>query len=489
MDDKEQEINELLVEDLKTGKCVLFLGPELLVNKEGKYYKTYFKQLADENKETISQYFPKENLFAFQGNLGVKYRMLAKKVTRFYEEAGDEAILNLISQLPFSLIINVSPDTSLNKVFTKNNYPFRSAYFPDPKASGIEAPTKENPVIYNIFGSIEDEQSIIMSHKKLFETIIELMQKDSIPINIRDFLKTANSFIFLGLKFETWYYQLLLSILGFNNESITTTRVGVPREADLDTVSVMNSCFQIDFSNLNPNNIIEQLYNSIKKDSPQALKQQQKPVIKGSAYFSYAWRDMPATAGNKDADTSTAAQTYDREEIVDKIYKQLTEKYDVTIYRDKNVLTLQDSIQSFMNRIGQGKVVIIVVSDKYLKSEYCMYEAWEIYKNDRFKDRAFLVVQPDVNLSDGANNYLEYWRDKKNDLENEIKEKFSNDSIAADKLIAKNKTLMYIYLFIGTFIEILRDTLYSKILQSDQQANEATVNLLVSEIAKKLNEE
>jgi len=488
MDDKEQEINELLVEDLKAGKCVLFLGPELLVNKEGKYYKTYFKQLADENRETISQYFPKENLFAFQGNLGLKYRMLAKKVTRFYEDAGDDAILNLISQLPFSLIINVSPDTALNKVFAKNNYPFRSAYFPDPKASGIEAPSKENPVIYNIFGSIEDEQSIIMSHKKLFETIIELMQKDSIPINIRDFMKTASSFIFLGLKFETWYYQLLLSILGFNNESITTTRVGVPREVDVDTVSVMNSCFQIDFSNLNPNNKIEELYNSIKKDSPKNLKQPQKPVIKGSAYFSYAWRDIP-DADKRDTNTVAAPANYDREEVVDKIYNQLTEKYDVTIYRDKNVLTLQDSIQSFMNRIGQGKVVIIVVSDKYLKSEYCMYEAWEIYKNDRFKERAFLVVQPDVNLNGGANNYLEYWRDKKNDLENEIKEKFSNDSTAADKLIAKNRTLMYIYLFIGAFIEILQDTLYPKILQSDPQANEATVNLLVSEIAKKLNEE
>lgn len=484
MDSKENEINELLIKDITKGKCVLFLGPELLVNQEGKYYKTYFKQLAENNSNIISTYFSKENLFAFQGNnSAINQRMVAMKVTKFYEEAGDESILNLISQLPFPLIINVSPDTALNKLYTKNNYTYRPAYFPDPKSSRIEEPTIASPIIYNIFGSIEEEQSIIMTHKKLFETIIELMQKDSIPISIRDFMKTANSFIFLGMKFETWYYQLLLSILGFNNESVTI-KVGAPQEADADTVSVMNSCFQIDFSSLNPFSIIENLYKTIKKNNPALLKQPQKPEIAGSAYISYAWRDaVSSTAG-----TAASSDVVDREDIVDSIYNELTKNYGVTIFRDKNELTLQDSIQSFMNRIGQGKVVIIVVSDKYLKSEYCMYEAWEIYKNDRFKDRAFLVVLPDVNLGDTA-QYITYWKNKQSDLAAEIKDKFGNDYLAADQLMMKNKTMFYIYLFIGTFIDILKDTIYSKILKDGEQANETTVKVLVDEIVAKLKEE
>ena len=221
MEVNNQAIFELLVKNIKKGKCVLFLGPELLVNQEGKYYKSYFKQLADENKDSISKYFSKENLFAFQGkNSALNQLMIVSKVTEFYENAGDEAILNLISQLPFPLIINVSPDTALNKLFSKNNYHFRPVYFPDPKSNLIGEPTIESPIIYNIFGTIEEEQSIIMTHKKLFETIIELMQKDSIPNSIRNFMKSANSFIFLGMKFETWYYQLLLSILGFDSETI-----------------------------------------------------------------------------------------------------------------------------------------------------------------------------------------------------------------------------------------------------------------------------
>jgi hypothetical protein len=487
MDSKEAAINELLIKDIKKGKSVLFLGPELLVNQEGKYYKTYFKQLADDNKQMISKYFSKENLFAFQGSKSaIDQRMVAIKVTKFYEEAGDESILNLISQLPFPLIINVSPDTALNKLFTKNNYNYRAAYFPDPRSSNIDQPTIASPIIYNIFGSIEEEQSIIMTHTKLFETIIELMQKDSIPVNIRDFMKTANSFIFLGMKFETWYYQLLLSILGFNNAS-ATIKVGAPQEADMDTVSVMDSCFKIDFSSLNPFSIIENLYKTIKKDNPAILKQPQKPEIAGSAYISYAWRDA-VNADTSNATVATTSNVADREDIVDNIYNELTTNYGVSIFRDKNVLTLQDSIQSFMNRIGQGKVVIIVVSHKYLRSEYCMYEAWEIYKNDRFKDRAFVVVLPDVNLGN-QEQYINYWRNRQADLANEIKEKFGNDYLAADKLMAKNKTLFYIYLFIGTFIEILRDTINSRLLKDDQQANDATLKKLVNKIVAKLKEE
>jgi hypothetical protein len=43
-------------------------------------------------------------------------------------------------------------------------------------------------------------------------------------------------------------------------------------------------------------------------------------------------------------------------------------------------------IKDFMRQIGRGKCAIAVISDKYLKSENCMFELVEIAKNGDFYD-------------------------------------------------------------------------------------------------------
>ena len=475
-------LNEDIIDDIIKGKCVLFLGPELLIDKDGNYYKTFFKQLAESNKGVILKYFTKDNLFSLVRNDGSDFRSVARKVTNFYTEAGDQIILNLISQLPFPLIINVSPDVALNQIFKNNKYEFRSAYFPSPRFSNLDEPSMSSPVIYNIFGSIEDNQSIIVTHKDLFQTIKSLMQKDSIPLNINNFLKEANSFIFLGLKFETWYYQLLLSILDIDKYD-KSLRIGAEDDTDQDAVSVMNSFFQIEFSKQNPLSIVQNMYDEVKRLSPTSLRQSITQKSPGVTYISYAWNDPVVTDGS-----SQAVTVLPREEIVDKIYNKLTIDNKVNVFRDRNVLTIQDSITSFMNRIGKGKAVIIVVSEKYLKSEYCMYEAWEIYKNNNFLDRAFLVVLPDVDLTK-IDDYITYWMNKKNDLGANIKEKFENDSVAVESLIARNKTIFYIYLFINDFLKILQDTIHFHISKDDPEANDKNLTQFVNRIMEKLNEE
>lgn len=113
MDDNIQTI----VTDIIKGKCVLFLGPELLVNKDGSYYKAFFKQIARDSNN-VYKYFSRDNLFSVSGDLpAIKKRRLIDIIADFYAEAGDEIVLNLIAQIPFSLIINVAPDTGINIQF------------------------------------------------------------------------------------------------------------------------------------------------------------------------------------------------------------------------------------------------------------------------------------------------------------------------------------------------------------------------------------
>jgi internalin A len=78
-----------------------------------------------------------------------------------------------------------------------------------------------------------------------------------------------------------------------------------------------------------------------------------------------------------------------RELIVDQ-FCAAVEKRGINILRDKNVLGLGERISKFMQRIGRGKRVFVVLSNKYLKSHFCMYELHELWKYRRQDDEDFL---------------------------------------------------------------------------------------------------
>src|SRR5215213_5077553 len=87
----------------------------------------------------------------------------------------------------------------------------------------------------------------------------------------------------------------------------------------------------------------------------------------------------------------------EREQVVNQI-DQALQAQGLKIIRDKRDLGFKGSIREFMERIGQGNCVIVVVSDKYLRSENCMYELVEIAENKQFQDRIFPVVLGDANI-------------------------------------------------------------------------------------------
>ncbi|HEY9651409.1 MAG TPA: COR domain-containing protein, partial [Coleofasciculaceae cyanobacterium] len=104
------------------------------------------------------------------------------------------------------------------------------------------------------------------------------------------------------------------------------------------------------------------------------------------------------------------------EEFVNNLDKTLQEK-GIKIIRDKRDLGYKGLIKAFMERIGRGKCVITVISDKYLKSPNCMFELVQVFKNGEFNDRIFPIVLADAQIYKPVARlkYIQHW-------ENEIKE-------------------------------------------------------------------
>lgn len=110
------------------------------------------------------------------------------------------------------------------------------------------------------------------------------------------------------------------------------------------------------------------------------------------------------------------------EEIVNQIDKVLQGR-GIKIARDKRDLGYKGSIKEFMERIGQGNCVIVVVSNKYIRSPNCMFELVEIAENKQFHDRIFPIVLADADIYDPVKRlgYVKYWEDKRNELASAIK--------------------------------------------------------------------
>lgn len=121
-------------------------------------------------------------------------------------------------------------------------------------------------------------------------------------------------------------------------------------------------------------------------------------------FVSYAWKGESETLVNQLCEAFAA------------------KSYQIT--RDKSAMTYKDSIKNFMDRIGRGKFIIAVVGDKYMKSEYCMYEAYRMFQSPAFGERVFPIVLPDADIFSfrGQAAYLKHWQQEYKALETEYKE-------------------------------------------------------------------
>lgn len=132
-------------------------------------------------------------------------------------------------------------------------------------------------------------------------------------------------------------------------------------------------------------------------------------------YFSYAWDNKNETGEG-------------REKIVNELYQSLI-KDGYHVIRDKIDLGYKGVISEFMRDIGKGKMIVIVISDKYLRSPNCMYELLEIYRKSgseisQMREKILPVMLEDAKIYDPVDrlNYVAFWKAKKEELDKKIAE-------------------------------------------------------------------
>ncbi|MBC8172736.1 MAG: TIR domain-containing protein, partial [Chitinophagales bacterium] len=197
--------------------------------------------------------------------------------------------------------------------------------------------------------------------------------------------------------------------------------------------------------------------------------------VKPEIYISYAWKDRD----QEDADS--------REAIVNELEKELLAK-GYAVMRDKSVMTYKKNVDEFMRNMGKSRYVIAVISNKYLQSEYCMYEAMRLLRNEDFADRIFPVILSDANIfiKKDRIKYTHHWQTTKNDYEKEVKA--ITDETAKEKPVADLRFYNEVYTNMAEFIESIAEMCQ---IATPDETIQNRFNEIISEIERHrgINEE
>jgi len=242
-----------LIDAIKFDNCILFVGPELAVNGEGKNIHEEFYDSINSKK---IKYDSKEGFFSPDSET-----KLINKMKRFYSEtfqtenqAGYD-LLEKLAQIPFNLIISASPDDTMHRIYETHNKKHSFVYYNEDEQQ-VEEPNKDNPVVFNFLGNPTINGKFIFTFEQ-FHDYINKKKVIKIPVNIEAKVADAVHYLFIGFNFEKWYNRLAL--LNFklkeNVESYTFSDTKISEE----TKEFIEKQFNISYINNDYNDFVDVL--------------------------------------------------------------------------------------------------------------------------------------------------------------------------------------------------------------------------------------
>lgn len=242
---------EKILDYIANEQCALVIGPEIM-RFEDKPMNMYLRdRLYEQFKEEVAYYYQNDGLFLFpSGDESVKSDLAQSLRKECYRLPGletfQEGVLKTIAQLPFHLIISINPDTFLTDIFYKYGITHRFSHYRkgDRPSDEVAPPTREQPLIYNIAGSVLEDESLVLDYDDLFSLIGSSLGAAGLPPGLQTALGNIRTYIFIGFPFEKWHTQVMLRILC---GKAAYRKYAGPHQLQPDTQTFLANQFKIDF--------------------------------------------------------------------------------------------------------------------------------------------------------------------------------------------------------------------------------------------------
>ena len=310
---------ESLIYSIQRGRCILMLGPLVATETVGGGERPLVELLSEELAEKLDGMGPgidRTNLLqiAEQYRIARRASNLDQHVWSFYntrKSATCPAVFNDLAAIPFQTILTTSHDDFLERSFNAREGKMCNVDFyhsgrkrPLPATGSVEA-----PLIYQLYGSIEEERSLVLSETGLLDYLVSVIgEKPALPDALRAELQETNrSFLFLGFDFAHWQMRILLHVLHGNDRASRSLALDAFGGAD-STSGQSHSFFYgegygINFENTGPAEFVQELrarYEAI-EGGPSSSKQSKDAVAEPppdapSVFLCHASEDAEAAA-------------------------------------------------------------------------------------------------------------------------------------------------------------------------------------------------
>ncbi|HOY06329.1 MAG TPA: toll/interleukin-1 receptor domain-containing protein [Saprospiraceae bacterium] len=309
----------------------------------------------EESESGSLLYVATEYLLHFQSAI-----KLQSEVERFYREQAKQPneLLRAIAKLPFPLIINTAPDTLLEKAWMGEFKEYHKTFYSLLKERSreeadlqIEDPTGDCPLLYNLFGSVEDSASLVLTEKDRLKFIEDIIQhNNAIPNAILKEFREDKVVLFFGFDFEQWHLRILPKKI-FQKEEISAPVI-VPNGGQTLSKGAMvfyQKQYKMDFLPEDPLAFVQEL--------------------------SRRWENYEAEAGQETQQAPVRAVfLYDRE---DEPWKVMLDKHFAVLKRAEGIHTWDESMigageetgEQIRQQLDQANLILLLVSSDFLASD------------------------------------------------------------------------------------------------------------------------
>jgi len=373
-----------LVQAINNNECILVLGPNIAsLERDGQQIpleQLLMEYLSEQLLKANPQApLPEDSNLAYVAKQledallpkcnfqeGKARAQLGEIMQAFYEQYdfSDFPVFADIAKLPFRFVLNTNPDQFLLDAYQEENkfsavceyYHYRNPSHNNSIVANKEFITPDAPLIFNLFGSIEEPNSLIITETEQLDFLDTILQQENtagIPNDIaieftsskeKDFEKT---FAFLGFDFNQWHLRLIMHIINRFQKQKETYALQDPKNLSDLTTFFYKRNFEVNFIDFSPRNFATTLLEKINSQKESSVEE--SPKLK--AFLVFHKKDQ---AVKEELDKQLAPlkrnefiQTWDEEQIM------------AGIDRDKEI----------EDKLNQADIILLLVTANFFSSD------------------------------------------------------------------------------------------------------------------------
>ena len=215
-----------LVYGIDRGECILFLGPQLPLDRGDGQRSIPAEGLAARLLEQLDGASSARTSTELSDLARISQRFLAQEaevdlemeINRWHQGLTEQrsTLHDHLAALPFRLILTNSLDPLMEMALRRGGkQPWVERYhYKGKNKQLLPEATEKTPLLFQLYGSVSEPTSIVITETQLLDFLAALISKDPpLPNDLNAALTNGKLFLFLGFGLHQWYLRILLHVL------------------------------------------------------------------------------------------------------------------------------------------------------------------------------------------------------------------------------------------------------------------------------------